>query len=78
MPNSDLCNQVMAKGLGILPPSADASRKRKPTSEQALNKQTRLRGWLRDAFLSGPLPRRCRRWDLLRELRRELDQRDKG
>ncbi|WP_462322808.1 hypothetical protein [Halochromatium sp.] len=59
--------------------TADEAPRKQQAPESALREQPRCRkrtgffNWLRDAFLTGPVPRRCQRWELLRALRRELD-----
>ncbi|WP_200238826.1 hypothetical protein [Lamprobacter modestohalophilus] len=77
MPNSHRRNPSMADGLDALAPrAADATtwiQGPEPTQRSSV-RQTRLRGWLHDAFLSCPTSRRCQRWDVLRALRRELDE----
>lgn len=46
---------------------------RQPVPQHRLPRQSRLHGWLQTLILSGPPPRRCRRWRLLRELRDEMN-----
>lgn len=85
MPNREPCNPNMAEGVDTLAPqAADATtwipwiRRPEPaqrsSTRQTRARQTSLRGWLRDALLSCPTSPRCRRWDVLRALRRELDE----
>ncbi len=73
MPNRHNRNRRMVQGRGD-EAGAEASAGQEQPPQPGRIKQTGRRAWLRDAFFSGPPPSRWRRWELLRALRRELDE----
>lgn len=74
MPSTDLHSRRMSAGQVAGGQCTQDETVQDQRTLPSRSTQKRLRGWLRDIFLSSPPSQRCQRWALLRALQRELKQ----